>query len=68
MKVHRLNDPSLALKIVADEYPKLQVIATCSSALAATSKFGHSLTGRKETAPVDLQTRATPHKPPPPAR
>ena len=48
-EVHRLPDPSLLLKIGADEYSSLRVLATGSSTLAATSKFRDSLTGRKET-------------------
>ena len=47
-EVHRLPDPSLLLKIAADEYPGLRVLATGSSTLAATRKFRDSLTGRKE--------------------
>jgi len=35
------------LKIAADEYPHLKVLATGSSTLAATHKFRDSLTGRK---------------------
>ncbi len=46
-EVHRLDDPSLLLKIAADEYPAVRVLATGSSTLEATSKFRDSLTGRK---------------------
>src|SRR5258708_1662772 len=46
-EVHQLPDPSSVLKIAADEYPKLRVLATGSSTLAATSKFRDALTGRK---------------------
>ncbi|MDZ7724503.1 MAG: ATP-binding protein [candidate division KSB1 bacterium] len=46
-EIHRLEDPSLLLKIAADEYPHLKIIATGSSTLAATQKFRDSLTGRK---------------------
>jgi predicted AAA+ superfamily ATPase len=46
-EIHRLNDPSRLLKIAADEYPHLKVLATGSSTLAATRKFRDSLTGRK---------------------
>ena len=52
-EVHRLDDPSHLLKIVADEYPQLRVLATGSSTLAATHKFRDSLTGRKRS--VHLQ-------------
>ena len=46
-EVHRLPDPSQLLKIAADVYPGLRVLATGSSTLAATRKFRDSLTGRK---------------------
>ena len=46
-EVHHLDDPSRLLKIAADEYPHLKVLATGSSTLAATRKFRDSLTGRK---------------------
>jgi len=48
-EVHRLDDPSRLLKIAADEYPHLKVLATGSSTLAATRKFSDSLTGRKRS-------------------
>lgn len=48
-EVHRLADPSLTLKIAADEYPHLRILATGSSTLAATGKFRDSLTGRKRS-------------------
>lgn len=48
-KVHRLDDPSLVLKILADEHPRIRVLATGSSTLAATRKFRDSLTGRKHS-------------------
>lgn len=47
-EVHRLDDPSRLLKIAADEYPKLKVLATGSSTLDATRKFRDSLSGRKQ--------------------
>jgi predicted AAA+ superfamily ATPase len=46
-EVHRLNDPSRALKIAADTFPRLRILATGSSTLAATRKFRDTLTGRK---------------------
>jgi predicted AAA+ superfamily ATPase len=46
-EIHRLNDPSRVLKIAADAYPHLKVLATGSSTLAATRKFRDSLAGRK---------------------
>ena len=48
-EIHRLDDPSNLLKIGADEYPGLRILATGSSILAATKKFHDSLTGRKHT-------------------
>jgi hypothetical protein len=46
-EVHRLNDPSRVLKIAADAFPGLRILATGSSTLAATRKFRDTLTGRK---------------------
>ena len=48
-EVHRLADPSLCLKIAADEYPRMRVLATGSSTLAATRKFRDTLIGRRQT-------------------
>ena len=46
-EIHRLPDPSRVLKIGADLFPHLKVIATGSSTLAASRKFKDTLTGRK---------------------
>ena len=46
-EVHRLRNPSELLKIAADHYPTVQIMATGSSTLGATRKFRDSLTGRK---------------------
>jgi len=46
-EVHQLNDPSRTLKIGADAFPDLRIVATGSSTLAATQKFRDSLAGRK---------------------
>ena len=46
-EVHQLPNPSQVLKIGADAFPKLRILATGSSTLAATQKFRDSLTGRK---------------------
>lgn len=54
-EVHQLADPSRLLKIGADAFPRLKILATGSSTLAATQKFRDSLTGRKRVvnlAPV----------------
>lgn len=47
-EVHRLTDPSELLKIAADHFPDLRIVATGSSTLQATAKFRDSLSGRKE--------------------
>jgi predicted AAA+ superfamily ATPase len=46
-EVHRLNDPSGTLKVAADTFPGLRILATGSSTLAATRRFRDTLTGRK---------------------
>ncbi len=46
-EIHRLKDPSLVLKIGADEFPGIKILATGSATLAATKKFRDTLTGRK---------------------
>jgi predicted AAA+ superfamily ATPase len=54
-EIHQLPDPSRLLKIGADGFPRLRILATGSSTLAATQKFRDSLTGRKrvvELVPV----------------
>lgn len=46
-EIHRLGNPSEILKIAADHFPDIKIIATGSSSLGASSKFGDTLTGRK---------------------
>jgi hypothetical protein len=46
-EIHRLPDPSRLLKVGADVFPRLKILATGSSTLAATRKFTDALTGRK---------------------
>ena len=46
-EIHRLNNPSELLKIAADYFPEIKVIATGSSVLAAAKKFKDTLTDRK---------------------
>ncbi len=46
-EIHKLSDPSMVLKIGADEFPEIKIIATGSSTLAALKKFSDTLTGRK---------------------
>lgn len=51
-EVHQLPDPSRLLKIGADEFPRLKILATGSSTLAATQKFRDTLAGRKRVVPL----------------
>jgi len=46
-EIHRLSDPSGILKIAADHYPGVRVLATGSSTLGASTKFKDTLAGRK---------------------
>ncbi len=46
-EVHRLPNPSELLKIAADHFPQVQVLATGSSTLGASARFSDTLTGRK---------------------
>lgn len=46
-EIHRLPDPSELLKIAADHFPHIKIIATGSSTLSASKKFKDTLTGRK---------------------
>ena len=46
-EIHQLHDPARVLKIGADGFPKLKILATGSSTLAASRKFRDTLTGRK---------------------
>ncbi len=46
-EIHRLDNPSEILKIAADHYPQVNIIATGSSTLGASAKFKDTLTGRK---------------------
>jgi len=48
-EVHRIGDPALTLKIAADEYPHIRILATGSSTLQASEKFRDTLTDRKRT-------------------
>jgi len=48
-EIHQLSDPSRILKIGADAYPHLRILATGSSTLAASTKFRDTLTGRKRS-------------------
>lgn len=46
-EIHRIENPSELLKIAADHYPHLRVLATGSSTLGASSRFRDTLAGRK---------------------
>jgi len=46
-EVHRVENPSELLKIAADHFPLLRVLATGSSTLGASARFRDTLTGRK---------------------
>ena len=46
-EIHQLRDPARVLKIGEDLFPKLRILATGSSTLAASKKFRDTLTGRK---------------------
>ena len=46
-EIHRLENPSQLLKIAADHYPDVKVLATGSSTLGASAKFKDTLAGRK---------------------
>jgi predicted AAA+ superfamily ATPase len=48
-ETHRLQNPSELLKIAADHYPDVRILATGSSTLGASAKFKDTLTGRKES-------------------
>lgn len=46
-EIHQLKDPSRLLKIGADMFPGIKILATGSSTLAAGQKFKDTLAGRK---------------------
>lgn len=46
-EIHRHDNPSELLKIAADHYPEVQIVATGSSTLGASKKFRDTLAGRK---------------------
>ncbi len=60
-EIHKLDDPSEVLKLAADHYPEVKIIATGSSTLGASAKFKDTLTGRKREiwlTPLLLQEMA----------
>lgn len=46
-EIHRLMNPSELLKIAADHFPDVRILATGSSTLGASAKFRDTLAGRK---------------------
>jgi len=46
-EIHRLGNPSELLKVAADHYPGVRILATGSSTLGASRRFRDTLTGRK---------------------
>lgn len=46
-EIHRFDRPAELLKIAADHYPDVRVLATGSSTLGASSRFSDTLAGRK---------------------
>ncbi len=46
-EIHRLADPAQLLKIAADHFPDVSIVATGSSTLGASRKFRDTLAGRK---------------------
>ena len=46
-EIHCLDNPSEVLKVAADHYPLVKIIATGSSILGASAKFKDTLVGRK---------------------
>ncbi len=47
-EVHRLPNPAEVLKIAADHFPGVKVLATGSSTLGASTRFRDTLAGRKQ--------------------
>jgi hypothetical protein len=47
-EIHRLGHASELLKIAADHYPDVHILATGSSTLEASARFQDTLTGRKK--------------------
>jgi predicted AAA+ superfamily ATPase len=47
-EIHRLDRPAELLKIAADHFPRVHIVATGSSTLGASARFRDTLAGRKE--------------------
>jgi predicted AAA+ superfamily ATPase len=70
-EVHRLPNPSELLKIAADHFPTVRLLATGSSTLGASTRFRDTLAGRKadlwltpliETDLASFKRLALPHR------
>ncbi len=57
-EIHRLDNPSALLKIAADHYPHVRILATGSSTLGASTKFRDTLAGRKAEVWLPPMVRA----------
>jgi len=57
-EVHRLDNPSELLKIAADHYPDVRIIATGSSTLGTSARFKDTLAGRKSELWLTPMTKA----------
>jgi hypothetical protein len=57
-EIHRLSNPSELLKLAADHYHSVRIVATGSSTLGATAKFRDTLTGRKREVRLTPMCRA----------
>lgn len=55
-EVHRLPQPAEVLKVAADHFPRVRVLATGSSTLASTPKFRDTLVGRRRTVVLTPMT------------
>jgi predicted AAA+ superfamily ATPase len=60
-EIHRLSNPSELLKIAADHFPDVRVLATGSSTLGAAAKFRDTLTGRKRNVLLTPMTQLDMH-------
>ncbi len=56
-EIHRLDNPSELLKIAADHFSDIRVLATGSSTLGATAKFRDTLAGRKRNVLLTPMTQ-----------
>ena len=57
-EIHRLENPSEVLKIAADHFPGVRILATGSSTLGASARFRDTLAGRKEEVLLTPMTSA----------